>query len=128
MHSTFPDPKSKTYIHPRIRLLKDTKKVNDNLERPINAERRWNRFYGCKAWHNLRDSKLLDQPLCECCLSQGRIREADCVHHRIVFGSAPTDDMRWQYFLDYDNLVSLCTECHRMIHKQMPKKWIERLD
>ena len=125
---TIPLPNRKRN-HPRIRLLKESSKTYSNLSKPkvINTKR-WNKYYGSMSWHRLREAKLLDQPLCERCLSLGKVTAAECIHHRIVFGSAPTDELRWQLFLDMDNLVSLCTACHRHIHDTKDSEWMERLD
>jgi len=60
------------------------------------------------AWLKLRQHKLAEQPLCETCLAAGHTVEATEVHHVIPF-RGKNDPLR----LDYDNLRSLCTFCHR---------------
>ena len=63
--------------------------------------------------------KLSQQPTCEKCRAQGRVRAATCVHHirpceeaRSVDGP---DGMRERMFA-MSNLMSLCAECHHDIH------------
>ena len=110
---------------PRIRLRKHAKKYSAHVDPRLKTPRvQWNKFYGSKAWHNLRDSKLLDQPLCERCLEKGKITPATCVHHRCVYGSCPSDEERWYWFLNYKNLVSLCDGCHKYIHATNDLGWI----
>ena len=98
---------------PRINLLRKSRKYKTNWKRP----NKWAKFYGSKAWKQLRAQKLHDQPLCERCLEHERITPATTVHHRCVFGSCPTDEERWEWFLRPDNLVSLCARCHAIIHE-----------
>ena len=110
---------------PRIRLRKHTKKYSAHVDPRLKTPRvQWNKFYGSKAWSNLRESKLLDQPLCERCLEKGKITPATCVHHKNVFGSCPTEELMWYHFLDYYNLVSLCENCHKQIHANHEMSWI----
>ena len=82
-------------------------------------------FYRSTAWRKLRAEQLRRQPLCECCLAQGRHTPAHIVDHirPVNQGGAP---------LDLENLQSLCAACHnrksgaerhqRQIQKSMPMK------
>ena len=82
-------------------------------------------FYRSTAWRKLRAEQLRRQPLCECCLAQGRHTPARVVDHirPVNLGGAP---------LDLENLQSLCAVCHnrksgterhqRQIQKSMPMK------
>lgn len=82
-------------------------------------------FYRSTAWRKLRAEQLRRQPLCECCLAQGRHTPAHVVDHirPVNQGGAP---------LDLENLQSLCAACHnrksgaerhqRQIQKSMPMK------
>ncbi len=60
-------------------------------------------FYNSAAWKRLRKAKLAASPVCETCLP--RVTAATEVDHvkAINLGGAP---------LDWDNLQSLCHECH----------------
>ena len=62
-------------------------------------------FYRSTAWRKLRAEQLRRQPLCECCLAQGRHTPAHIVDHirPVNRGGAP---------LDLENLQSLCAACH----------------
>ena len=63
-------------------------------------------------------TKLYEQPLCERCLELGKVTPAHSVHHVCVFGSCPTEEERWYWFLNYNNLISVCQECHNEIHNK----------
>ena len=58
-------------------------------------------------WKKLRDSKLRQYPVCECCGN----RPAQTVHHIIARVERP--DLMY----DWSNLQSLCNSCHVQIHK-----------
>jgi len=60
------------------------------------------------AWQRLRAYKLANNPLCEECEADGKTRPAREVHHIRPFHGL-SDTLR----LDYANLQSLCSECHR---------------
>lgn len=74
---------------------------------PQTAARReaW-RFYASAAWKRLRASKLASNPVCEHCEARGMTTVAVDVHHDKPRTSR--DDLA----LDFDNLVSLCKQCH----------------
>ncbi len=58
-------------------------------------------------WLKLRAAKVEANPLCEECERQGYVKVTDEVHHIIAFKGLG-DSLR----LDWDNLESLCRECH----------------
>jgi len=64
-------------------------------------------FLGSVAWQKLRRAKLRANPLCECCEAAGRTTPAMQVHHKQARQDAP------DLALDWDNLESVCTRCHR---------------
>lgn len=73
-------------------------------------------YYNSSAWHSLRNEYYVKHPLCECCMSHDRVTVADHVHHKLIWLSQPTEDLRWQAFLDENNLMSVCTACHSTLH------------
>lgn len=113
---------------PRIKTLKSTK-THKHL--PYRHENKWQIFYGSRAWQNLRNEQIMDNPLCEHCLLEGKIKSAQCVHHRIPFSEGITDEDKWKLFLDDKNLISLCNDCHRKIHAGLfaneEYQWIKHL-
>lgn len=75
------------------------------------------KYYGSNKWKQLRNRKLKEQPLCELCLQNGITKPAKEVHHTIKFYDQLDDNMRWLLFLDPENTVSVCSKCHKAIHK-----------
>ena len=50
------------------------------------------------------------------CLNKDISRPAQHVHHKKEFLKGSTDEERWKLLLDYDNLQSLCLDCHHKVH------------
>jgi 5-methylcytosine-specific restriction protein A len=98
-----------------------------NLGRRKKRERVFNKtlqqgFYQDRRWKKLRALKKKNNPLCELCLAAGRVRQMTEVHHIIPIDiSNPDEDLIY----DYGNLMSLCTECHQIIHSGLNP--VERL-
>lgn len=78
-------------------------------------DREVQRFYDSAAWKKVRKAKIQANPLCERCLSQGKLEEAKVVHHKV---EVRVDDA---LALDMDNLESLCSKCHNKHHMSMAK-------
>ncbi len=73
-------------------------------------------IYSSDRWHKMRLAKLIDQPLCEICLSKGKITPAVDVHHKDSFMNYEGANRLWKAY-DYNNLMSLCKQCHAELHK-----------
>lgn len=74
--------------------------------------------YNTARWKRLRLVKLKNNPLCEICEKKGITKMADDVHHIQSFMSVDDPEARKALAFDYDNLMSLCDECHSEIHKR----------
>lgn len=74
--------------------------------------------YNTARWKRLRLVKLRNNPLCEVCEKKGITKMADDVHHIQSFMSVDNPGARKALAFDYDNLMSLCDECHSDIHKR----------
>ena len=61
-------------------------------------------------WAKIRNQKLSSAPLCEMCEHHGVVNTASVVHHINPVEAAPNLRLRW------DNLMSLCRDCHEKIH------------
>ena len=76
--------------------------------------------YSTTRWRNLVKVKKMMNPLCERCLSQNRTSETREIHHVIPLktcnGNIP---YLLQLAFDYDNLMSVCCQCHEDIHAEM---------
>lgn len=77
--------------------------------------KKYNDFYHSTQWTKSRKAKLMEQPLCEVCLAQGRMTKADMVHHHKYELREPGG---WEHRLSSDNLQSICYPCHNGIHHE----------
>jgi 5-methylcytosine-specific restriction enzyme A len=64
-------------------------------------------------WQKVRNIKISNDPLCEQCINHGIDEIATIVHHIKSIEDAPELRLR------YDNLMSLCTQCHEEIHGRL---------
>lgn len=70
-----------------------------------------------KAYRKLRNKYIGAHPLCEECLKEGRVSQATEVHHiRRIEGAGDAAAMK-RRLMDWDNLRSLCYDCHREAHR-----------
>ncbi|MCL2521278.1 MAG: HNH endonuclease [Erysipelotrichales bacterium] len=73
-------------------------------------------FYNSKAWFNARDYKLQEQNFkCERC---GGV--AETVHHIIPLTDQNYNDIEIR--LGNDNLMAVCKNCHKQIHRELDGK------
>lgn len=54
---------------------------------------------------------IMEHPLCECCLKEGKAVEAEEVHHILPLSRGGTHDT--------NNLMSLCRSCHTKIYHEL---------
>lgn len=79
-------------------------------------EKERKKVYQSERWKRLRALKFANNPLCELCLQEGRVTPAEDVHHIVSFMTADDPATRYQLAYDYDNLMSLCKQCHQRQH------------
>lgn len=77
-------------------------------------------FYRTGAWVKLRQAVMLrDNGLCQHCLQgkhgRQRLRRAVLVHHIVPYQENP------ELGLTDSNLVSLCSQCHERVHREMDR-------
>lgn len=77
------------------------------------------KIYNSKTWKQLRNSYFAENPLCQRCLEKGIVKPADDIHHIKPFLSGKTYEEKLQLAYDYNNLQSLCKQCHSDIHKEL---------
>lgn len=80
--------------------------------------------YNTPSWKKLRLHKLRSNPLCEECIKENKIVLAEQVHHIIPFMSIYNGYNTNEIIdlgLDYNNLQSLCDECHNKKHHKYTK-------
>ena len=91
------------------------------------------KFYNSTQWQKLRLEFMKMHPLCERCLSKGKVTAAEQVHHKRSPFDYKTGKINWELGLDPDNLECLCAECHGMEHAQekgykSPEEILKELD
>lgn len=91
------------------------KKPQKQYKKSIPDEDR-NEIYRSSKWKKLRQSKLMESPLCEICLARGIVKPCEDIHHKISFTNF-TGSKRLQYAYDYNNLLSVCKQCHAFLHR-----------
>lgn len=70
-------------------------------------------FYKSSRWRRVRAAVLKrDKYLCRRCSRYGRLREATTVHHIVHLN----EDFSKAF--DMSNLISLCAECHNLLHPE----------
>ena len=74
------------------------------------------KIYNTQQWKNLRKVKLQSNPVCEMCLEAGKISPTEEIHHITPILSGKDELEMMDLAFNYDNLISLCKECHHKIH------------
>ena len=75
-----------------------------------------------REWRQIRDRKRAANPLCEDCQSRGIITPMYAVHHIQEIEAATSPAEAWRRALDWSNIRSVCTACHRASHTGSHKK------
>lgn len=68
-------------------------------------------FYSLTAWKSMSYEMRKNHPVCQLC---GK-RKSEEVHHIFPF-MHQFEDVRKEVFLDKDNLICLCSDCHHQVH------------
>lgn len=69
------------------------------------------KFYSISRWKTMSQELRKEHPECQLC---GK-RKSEEVHHIFPF-MHQFEDIREEVFLDKDNLICLCTDCHHQVH------------
>ena len=84
-------------------------------EYDISGENEKNRsekdYYSTSVWKSMSYEMRKEHPECQLC---GKNKSAE-VHHIFPF-MHQFEDVREEVFLDKDNLICLCTDCHHQVH------------
>lgn len=75
------------------------------------------KIYNSSRWRELRRIKLISCPICERCEQRGLSVPAEDIHHKNSFMNHYGGDRLYVAY-DYDNLESLCKECHSKEHNE----------
>ena len=90
----------------------------------VNSERKTERaeIYNSKEWKSLRRAYFQKNPLCERCLAMGKITAGQHVHHITSFMMYDDKLQRMQCAMDWNNLMTVCVDCHEILHGNIKKK------
>lgn len=103
-------------------IYKEEQANNEKLSnRRYNQKRdkKYIRFYQSIDWNILKNKKLQDTKYkCERCSEKGRNTLAAEVHH---IKPIQTEE-GWLLRLDYNNLKSVCIDCHNWYHKRFQRR------
>ena len=78
--------------------------------------------YSTTRWQRVRKAYFMEHPLCERCLAEGRTKETEEIHHIIPLKTCNGDlNYLLQLAFDYDNLMSVCCQCHELTHQELKR-------
>ena len=69
------------------------------------------KFYSISRWKSMSQKLRKEHEICQLCCK----RKSEEVHHIFPF-MHQFEDIREEVFLDKDNLICLCTDCHHQVH------------
>lgn len=115
---------------PTLKIQNRSKKAYARNENTDSRELR-KKAYANPQWRKLRNTYIHAHPLCEECLSQGKITPAEDIHH--MNSPFKSGAINWTMLLDENNLKALCKECHGQIHSKQqghisPQDILKQLD
>lgn len=79
------------------------------------------KIYNSSNWVKLRESYIMEHPLCEHCLKEGIIEPATEVHHKFEISNGKDEMEMKEIAYNANNLESLCTKCHHNEHNKRRK-------
>jgi 5-methylcytosine-specific restriction protein A len=86
----------------------------------------YRKIMGSRRWKELRMEYITDHPLCECCLAKGKTTPATEVHHIIPIEREVTMRKMEELAFSEDNLMSVCFDCHHLLHELALKQPTKR--
>ena len=98
---------------PKIYLKAKSHKRPNNNSKYISEKY----VYNTVKWKSLRKIKLMNNPLCENCLKNDKVELATEVHHITPFMRGTNLEQIKYLGFDYNNLESICNQCHQNKHK-----------
>lgn len=96
---------------PTLKTQPKKPKLNQSEKRKIRQK-----IYHTTEWDKLRLAHLQSEPLCRVCSLLGIVKAGECVHHIHTFIGTNTKEQMYDIAFDGDNLVTLCTYHHSLLH------------
>ena len=113
--------KARSNLRTRIKREKEEKFRNTY------HDKQYHNYYGSKAWKQLREWYINQQPLCENHLRYNIYKSGEEVHHVHFISDGKNQEECYSLLLDPSNLVTLCTDCHKLLHSQARNKGLKEL-
>jgi len=89
---------------------------------PTVNKKKYQFIYQDKRWRRIRNLKFKNDPLCERCLENNRVHATEEIHHIIPFQTGKTEEEVQFLAFNYDNLQSLCIDCHKIVENLIRNK------
>lgn len=102
-------------------LAKPRKSPFKRQNKPSERRKQRSDIYNSKQWKALRNAYFMANPLCEECLKNGKITAGAHVHHIDSFTNYEDENTRIAVALDWNNLMTLCVDCHEKMHGNVKK-------
>lgn len=90
-------------------------KPNRRYDNKVNHAKR-QEVYNTALWKKMRLAHLMEHPLCEICLLEGKTTLGEHVHHIHSFMDANDRNERDKLAFDSNNLMTVCVNCHERLH------------
>lgn len=103
-------------------INKPKKETDYHLEYTRKRDRNDLKLYQTSTWRKLRESYLMDHPLCQDCELEGASVLATEVHHVRPILTGSTEAEKEALAFDYNNLRALCTYHHHLVHNETRAK------
>ena len=91
-------------------------KMKKNFTETYNKKAEISKLYNSAAYKRLRETVLMECPICVLCAKEQKTTLATEVHHMKYISDGRTLEEMTQICMDKANLIPLCTEHHHFIH------------
>ena len=79
----------------------------------------YNKLINSYTWQKIRHKKFVANPICEMCASKGIVRATEEIHHIVPVEDGNDESEMRRLAYDFNNLQSLCKECHLSVHSRV---------
>ena len=86
------------------------------------AKQIYDNVYNTTLWRSIRSAYLMEHPLCQTCLNEGKTTPSTVVHHIFEISNGDTVEQMQEIGFDYTNLMALCDYHHTEIHAEKHRR------
>lgn len=106
----------------QTRQICDILNFKYDICRTVSHNKEYIKLINTRRWQLLRKTTLDARPLCERCKKEGRLTEAEEVHHIKPIESTRFPERMRALAYDPTNLMSVCRDCHRLLHIEIKRE------